>query len=176
MVHGPSRSSRGVSLARRMRLDCVGDADLAETSERGADPLRVAHRVCRATPPKRLVLSFSGQVRPIRLCRSSKLLGLGGATRSRGAEGPMGCGVCGAGRGGSWPGRPNPKNCLTCRAALVAPTERIRASFAGFRKIRVPDFNPTRFGAPDSPRARASTDHGPWTMDHGLSPLPATFR
>src|SRR6185437_7344038 len=51
MVHGPSRSLRGLSLARRMRLDCVGDADLAETSERGADPLRAgAPSPSRHTP------------------------------------------------------------------------------------------------------------------------------
>jgi hypothetical protein len=36
-------------------------------------------------------------------------------------------------------------------------SERIGASFAGFRPIRGPNGNPTRFGAPHSPRATIST-------------------
>ena len=54
VVRGPWLS-RGAGVTRRIGLDCIRDAALAETGGQGADWLLLAHRVRRTTPQEHLV-------------------------------------------------------------------------------------------------------------------------
>jgi hypothetical protein len=165
MVHGPWLV-RGVGASRRIGLDCIGDADLAETSERGADPLRVAQRVCRATPKKHLafVLLRSSPSHPS--CRSSNLSGPAGrdglSRRSR---------LNGLRRVPSWrrrklAGTPPPQEASFLGLARGAPCA-TRSGSAPRSPVSAKSASPIQSNPIRRDALTPRTNHGPWTMDHG---------
>jgi hypothetical protein len=176
MVH---RDRRAVaSLSRRMGWDCIGDANLAETSERGADLLRVAHQVRRATPSKHLLLLLSVQLRPIRLFRGSQCCGLRArrALAAHKAQWAAAFAELAKEEAGGDATTPAIFFSKTWHSKLLSPHGANPRLVRWFPPDSRPQFSPTPFGATDSPPRddldrRRTMDHRRKTMDHAETAL-----
>src|SRR6185437_1214326 len=143
---------------------CIGDADEDGNWNGDEARTRLAWRAESLSPrPKGIrLLPFSVQLRPIRLFRSSKLLGPAGRDGLSRRRRPNGLR-----RFRSWRTRklagmpPRPRGFL-----LTWLVELLSSQGANSRLVRWfppdsrPQLNPTPFGATVSPRA-PTTDHGP---------------
>jgi hypothetical protein len=154
----------------------MGDADFADTGERGADLLRMAHGAPRARPRKDA--SWGGGVPANFLLRQlgtrrSPLSLLRRESPSRPA-GPDNLEL----RQDGWDGLERRRTKAKCFLGVARQTRcatrsgSAPRSLVSARSASPMQSNPSRRDAP-TPR----TNHGPWTMDHGqlpdLTPLSA---